>query len=259
MNALAYPSRLMFSLAVLGLAVLGLVYRDFAVIWQPVPAGLPWHEALALLSAAVMLACALGLLFERTAALGALALAACLLISWVLPQAVKEVPAGTGFVGRWLGFFETLAPVCGCLALLAARGWPGLQADKLTLAARGVFGLACLVFGYSHFMYPVFTAAMIPDWIPGRLALAYLTGAGHVAAGLALLAGVLPRLAASLEALMMSGFVLLVHVPAVVIQPAPEWAPTGRIQWTALFWASTMAGGAWLIARALRGPTAARP
>src|SRR5450432_66724 len=103
-------------------------------------------------------------------------------------------------VGRWLGFSEALASLIGAWLLIAMlRG----QSGSTALAQR-VFGLACIVFGLSHFVYGEFTASMIPGWLPAHLILAYLTGAGHMAAGVALVTGAMPRLAATLEALMLS-------------------------------------------------------
>jgi uncharacterized membrane protein YphA (DoxX/SURF4 family) len=95
---------------------------------------------------------------------------------------------------------------------------------------------------------------MIPNWLPLRLWLAYATGAGHIAAGLGILFAFRPRLAATLEALMMSSFVILVHVPSLIAASAPDWAPSVRIQLTALFWASALAGSAWVVARSLGEP-----
>ena len=51
---------------------------------------------------------------------------------------------------------------------------------------------------------------------------------------------------------MMSSFVLLVHVPSLLQMPPPGWAPTLRVQLTALIWASALAGSAWIVARSLR-------
>ena len=56
---------------------------------------------------------------------------------------------------------------------------------------------------------------MIPAFIPAHLFWAYFTGAGHIAAGVAILTSVLARLGAILFAAMVSGFVLLLHVPRV--------------------------------------------
>jgi uncharacterized membrane protein YphA (DoxX/SURF4 family) len=103
--------------------------------------------------------------------------------------------------------------------------------------------------GLSHFFYTKVTAAMVPSWLPGHVGWAYLTGAGHLAAGLSILLGVLPRLAAMLEALMVSTFVLTIHVPDVVR------TPRGRGAWTELFVACFIAGAAFLVAHSCRGPT----
>jgi uncharacterized membrane protein YphA (DoxX/SURF4 family) len=116
--------------------------------------------------------------------------------------------------------------------------------------ARRLFGIACLVFGLSHLEYANFTAGMIPAWLPLRPWLAYATGAGHAAAGVAILFGIRPRLAATLEAAMMSSFVALVHFPS--LWTSPDWAPTARTQWTALFWAGALAGSAWIVAHSFR-------
>lgn len=117
--------------------------------------------------------------------------------------------------------------------------------DNRMRVARFLFGASCLVFGLSHFAYADFTGGMIPARLPSRLWLAYLTGAGHFA--------IVPRLAETLEVLLMSSFVSLVHLPSIVVKPAPSWAPTNRSQWTMLFIASTLAAAVWIVAWSLRG------
>lgn len=239
-----------FSLAMSGLGVLGLVYGDFALQWQPVPPGLPWRQELAYLSGAIMLMGGIGLLAKPIAVRCALVLSIYLLIFWVAPQALKVAPAGRS-VGPWLGFCETLAVAVGSWIL-----WSSLRPRSVEIESSGLgtlhitrrlFGIACLVFGLSHFEYANFTAGMIPAWLPFRLWLAYVTGVGHAAAGLAILVGIRARLAATLEAAMMSSFVALVHFPS--LWTATDWASTARIQWTALFWASALAGSAWIVAQ----------
>ena len=249
----------LFAFSMVGIGVLNFLYVDFALQWQPVPTGLPGREVLAYAWGSLLLIGGLGLLLKRTAAPAAFLLTVNLLI-WALlpiPQAALAPFGG----GAWLGVCEDLAMTCGCWILcvsLVARG------DKLNLSfvagdngmrvARFLFSASCLVFCLSHFAYADFTAGMIPAWHPGRLWLAYLTGAGQFAAGLGILAAIVPRLAATLEALMMSSFVLLVHVPSIVVKPAPSWASTSRAQWTMLFIiASTLAAAAWMVAWSLRG------
>jgi hypothetical protein len=78
------------------------------------------------------------------------------------------------------------------------------------------------------------------------VAVTCLTGAAHVAAGLALLTNRLPRLAAVLEAAMMSVFVLLINVPDVLSEPE------NRGSWLTLWAEGALVAAAWIIAAALR-------
>ena len=85
--------------------------------------------------------------------------------------------------------------------------------------ARGAQGTAHRPVGLSHFAYTNLTVPLVPSWLPCRLGWAYLTGACHLAAGLGVLLGVLPRLAAQLEAAMLGIFTTLVWIPLVAAAP----------------------------------------
>ena len=101
----------------------------------------------------------------------------------------------------------------GALALFAAGR--GAMRLKLSLVARLLAGVSALVFGLAHFNYIDFTATFVPAWIPPtQVFWAWATGAGHFAAGLALVSGIQARLAATLHAAMMGSFVVLVAHPA---------------------------------------------
>jgi hypothetical protein len=91
----------------------------------------------------------------------------------------------------------------------------------------------------------------VPGWLPGHLRLAYLTGAAHMAAGIGIVAGVLPELAAVLEASMMSLFGLLVWVPSFFARPRPTWATPPQAQWSELVVNLMLAASAWIVAGTL--------
>lgn len=239
------PGRIGFAVAMCALGVLGAYYGDFALQWQPVPHSLPGYTLAAYTSAALLILGGLGVLVRARAPLAALLLMGCLGVFWLLPQALR-LPAAPGSLGTWLGFCEVLGVVSGACLLWSA----GTQV-RVQRTARVVFGLCCLVYGASHFVYAGYTAAMIPSWLPQRLGLAYVTGTGHILVGLALVFNQMPRLAALLEAVMMSLFVILLHVPSLWASPAPEWAPTFRTEITPLFWATALAASAWLVYESL--------
>src|ERR1700723_4717194 len=59
----------------------------------------------------------------------------------------------------------------------------------LVTVARFCIGIAAVFYGVEHFLHPTFAPGVpleqiIPEWIPGRVAWAYLGGAVLVAAGL---------------------------------------------------------------------------
>jgi uncharacterized membrane protein len=251
------PARVGFAIGISGLGVLCLFYGSFALQWQSVPPWLPWPRGLAYASGAFLLPAGIGLLFKRTAARCALALTVYQLI-WVLVRGADVVSDVTS-IGPWQGFCETLGLMVGSWMLWACLVPAGdplriklLDDERAMRVARFLFGVSCVVFGLAHFAYAKFTAQVIPPWFPARLSLAYLTGACHVAAGLGLLSSIFARLAATLEAVMLSAFVLLVHVPSIVVAPAPKWAPTPQVQWTELLLAWVLAASAGIVAASLR-------
>src|SRR5262245_59679164 len=68
MNKNQQPALAMFVIGLLGLGVLALHYRDFALVWQPVPAWVPAHAIVALVSGVLMMVLGIGLLIPRTRA-----------------------------------------------------------------------------------------------------------------------------------------------------------------------------------------------
>ena len=101
--------------------------------------------------------------------------------------------------------------------------------------------------GLSHIVYLKPAADLIPTWFPLRVPLTALTGVAHIAAGVAIVFGIVPRLAATLEAVMESGFTLIVWVSAVVT------APADRQHWVDLFISTALTGAAWALAESYRG------
>jgi uncharacterized membrane protein len=232
-------ARTLLAAGLTGLGVLALMHRDFALQWQPVPEGVPARALLAQINGVALIAFAAALLVPVTRFYAALAIAAYLAF-WTValhgPRQFSDEPI------PWLGLAEAWAMAIGAF-FIAQRARPGFLSGIWSVRlARLSFAAALILFGLSHFLYAEFTATMIPDWIPARLFFAYLTGAGHVAAGLAIATNILPRLGATLEALMMSCFVVLLHVPRVVAEP------DSRLEWTMASAALILTAASWSVA-----------
>jgi uncharacterized membrane protein len=218
-----------------GVGALSLVHRDFALVWEPVPASLRHRSAWALASGLILVASGVMMLFRRTRPWGA-ALAAAFLGLWVVALHLPTALAKPLVVGNWQAVCESLAMATG--AFFAIREPKG-AAGRVAIV---VMGVCYVVFGVSHFAYAKFTTAMVPPFLPMRPQLTYLTGAIHLLTGLAIVSGVRRRWAAIAEAAMMSSFVLLVHIPRVAAHPHD------RMEQTALFIAITLTSAAWILA-----------
>jgi uncharacterized membrane protein len=195
-----------------------------------------------------MLLCGAGLVFR-----GAAAWAVRILFPYLIVWTLLKVPAlivAPQIEGVWLGFGE--------LAVLLAGGWvlfarlSNLREGSALAFATGesgvriakyLFAIWVIPIGISHFLYVKETINLIPAWIPFRTFWAYLTGAGHIAAGLGVLFSVAPRIAATAEAAMLSIITVLVWVPAILA------APRTRMPWTAFFISWAITAAVWVVAQ----------
>lgn len=241
-----------FAIASAGLAVWSLIYGDFGWGAQALLARIPWRETWVYGSALILLAASAGLCFPRTALPSVLAIGVYQAVGVVI--SVPQILSNPLSIGAWYPFCEALTPLVSAWILYAMlrghsreSGMP-IASERSVRTAQVLFGLTCVFYGLSHFVYADYTAILVPTWLPGRLSLAYFTGLGHVAAGLAIIIGILPRLAATLEAIMMSLFGLLVWIPSFFAQPRPKWATPPEHQWSELVLTLVLAASAWIVA-----------
>jgi uncharacterized membrane protein len=229
---------LFFAVGFAAIGAISLQARDFLLNQQPVPSGLPWRETLACISAALMLVPGVGLLLPATARRSAFILTAFVAL-WVIALQLPHALTHPLVEANWLGVGEDCSLVGGgWLIYCAAAG----RSDGSVRIARILFGLALIPIGLSHFFYLTGAAALVPAWMPLRVPLTALGGAGHIAAGLAIACGIVPRLAATLEAIMESLFTVICWGSAVVV------TPSSREDWVNLCISTTLSAAAWAVA-----------
>ena len=236
-----------FAATMIALGILGLIKDDYAVIWQPVPKGVP-----ALVCASISLASGIGLLWHRTAAFAARMLFACLLL-WLLLLRVPGIFLSPT-VDIWWAACKTAVMVAAAWVLYAwfATDWDRKRlgfavGDQGVRLARVLYGLALIAFGLSHFVYVELTTPLVPDWLPAHLFWAYFTGCTYLAAGAALITGVWAKWAAALAALQIGGFTVLVWIPILA---------AGHISdqhWVEFVVSWTLTASAWVMADSYRG------
>jgi len=243
----------LLALVMIALGIRGLVYGDFASVWQRIPIEhLLARQFFVYACAVIELATGLGLLMKRMVGFSSGILFIYLLLWAVLLKlpAVVFVPT---MEATWLGFGEIAVILAGGWIVFAvhagswARSHVGLVTGMRGVRwARLLFALSLPTIGLSHFVYAKETASFIPAWLPWHLGWAYLTGAGSLATSLGVLFAIWPRLAVTLEAAMLSVITLLVWLPGVITAP-------GNDSVTPFLMSTAIACGAWAMADSYRG------
>jgi uncharacterized membrane protein YphA (DoxX/SURF4 family) len=234
MNALGAR---VYGIAAIMMGVAGLLWADFATGGLRIPATLPGRTILAY--AVGILLIAGGALINWRRAWGAAVLTAIFGAGFVLVDLVPLIVHARMF-DYWEATAEPLAMTMGGLIALTA---PRSLASRI---ATYVFAGCLIVFGTAHFVFAKFSATFVPSYLPpSQMFWVYLTGAAAIAAGLAILSGVLAVLAARLLTLMYVLFGILVHTPFVLASPAKH--PV----WIEFMVNLALVGVAWIVAVAL--------
>jgi uncharacterized membrane protein YphA (DoxX/SURF4 family) len=232
-----------YGLAAVVLGLVGLVWGDFAVVWQPEPNRVPGRTAVAYAVAVAPLLAGLAMQWQRTAGRGAVALTLLYSLGVIVLDVPRVIAHPSLFV-TWYGVAEPLALAAGGLVACAycARLEP-TAAERLSKIGRLIFGVCLIAFGLAHLFYLSYTAKMVPGWLPpGQTFWAYATAAGHFAAALAILSGFYTRTAAMLLTAMFVVFGILVHAPTIFIDPYTH------INWAENAINFALIGSAWVVA-----------
>lgn len=227
-----------YGLAGIALGILGLIYRDFAAVWQPIEnlIGDADRNTIAIIYAAAFLIAGVATLWQKTAQTGVLILAGLHFLSvlgWI-----PRIASNWYVYGAWNGLFEPLSIFIGgviAYAMLAGH-------DKTVQTGRFLYAICLLSFGMGHFSALKETAGFVPKWLPpGPMFWAVATGVFYWLAAVAIAFNVKATLAARLNTAMMLGFAILAWGPIV-------WGRPEHFTWAGTVITVTLASAAWVVA-----------
>jgi uncharacterized membrane protein YphA (DoxX/SURF4 family) len=227
------PGRLMLAAGLVGFGLVSLLFDHSLDGLEP----FELQPAAVWLNSGVLVLGGIGLVWSRTAPKVALGLWILLTLLFFVhtPGLVAEPDNAV----RWVSALEVLGLLAACMLIAAPD-----RAD-CRLVGRLMVGLMLIVFGAVHWLYVEAIAGMIPEWMPGRTLWPWVTGAANVAAGLALVSGLMARLASALVGAMFASWILLVHLPRLLATPGE------RGEWVAAALAFALAGVVWTVQGAL--------
>lgn len=228
-----HVGRPLFAASLVGCGAAGLVLRN-VIVYETFPTSSPLHTVTAIVAGVLLVAAGLGLLtrFRSPAAAGAL----IVLALWDLVLNVPGLFTAPRNEDSWLEV--------GMATMVVVAAWLLTGTTRLR-AARTIFGLALIPVGLSHFFFWHITLGLVPPWMPVPSVWVALVGVAHMAAGLGVLSGILPRPAALLEAGQLIVFAVLVWLPRVIAKPSVQF------NWTEMLGTLLIGAAAWVMADAL--------
>ena len=241
-----------FAVTMIGLGVVGLLYRDFVPLWNPIPTFVPARELFIYCGPVISLTAGIGLLVPRMAAIAARVLFATLFV-WLLLFRLPNFFLGPVFAACWSVFpLAVMLAAAWVLYVWVADDWDRkhlsfVSSNNGLRIARVLYGLCLIFFGVAHFVDVKDTVSLIPHWLPGHLFWAYFTGCAFILAGIATLIGFCARLAVALSAFQLALFLFVVWIPIVAAGSKDPF------QWSETILNAALLAGAWMVADSYHG------
>lgn len=210
-------SNLCFAIPLAVFGALHVVSVDFVA--SLVPAYMPWRLFWAYFVGVALLAGSLSIATKVQVRWSGLLLG----IMWLLFVAMLDIPGALATPKDRIGW--TLAIREACFAgggwVLAGSAMRGRGGSRLITVGRVLIGIAALFYGFEHFLHPLARPGvpllkLMPEWIPGRLLIGYLTGAILVVAGACMLLDKKTRMAATYLGSWIVLLVVLVYGPILI-------------------------------------------
>ena len=240
-----------FAVTLVCYGIYGLVIGDFVPPWEDAPKSTPLREALVYVCDVVSMMAA-GLLWHRTQAIAARVLLAASVL-WLLLIKMQYVIRAPTTEVSYQSWGQTAVIVGAAWALYAhyAEAWDhrrlGFAAGPNGLRTGQIlYALAMIAFGLSHFFYLELTAPLIPNWLPWHEGWAYFTGIAYTLAGVAMITGVLARLAAALSAVQIALITFIVWPPLALSHTMTPF------QWREFITSWLLTAAAWVVADSYR-------
>ncbi len=248
MKELIILGRVFIAIAMIAFGIQHFIYLEFVTRAFPViPLWIPGHAILACIFGAFLFVTGGAILFGIKVRLLTVLLGSTILLMFLLlllPMLLTNLNNGI----IWTNAGKALV-LAGANFLVAASYPEDLNKTKLIqllekLLPLGRYFLAgfFILAGILHFIYAPFVATLIPKWIPAPLFWTYFAGIALIAGAMGMLIPRTAQLAATLSAIMVFIWVVILHIPRAFadLHNANET--------TSMFEALTMCGMAILIA-----------
>ena len=246
---IVYIGRIFFAAGLVGIGIQHFIFSAFIPVmipWWPIHIlpGTLW----AYIVGALLTAGGVCTLYEKYAKQSLIILAFFFLLSFILLHIPHNLLTNQFEIGSWTSAFKDFAfagcafVIAGTLATAKNPSTTDSLLSRITYLlvpiAKYPLAIMMVVFGTEHFIYVSFVASLVPNWIPWHLFWTYFAGFALIAGGIGIIFNIKPRLAANLLGIMLLIWLIILHIPRAIADPAGNFGN----EWTSVFEALAYSG-----------------
>jgi uncharacterized membrane protein len=216
-NTIIRIGRFLYGFSIVAVGIHQIILKDFrSEILAPFPAWAHTHAIFPILTGIVLIVA--GILIAGFSAKNICLYLGFLFLTLVITSQLPYILfIGSGKASQlvtWFGAGEELAYSGGAFVMA------GSFSRKPRAIGRIFFSLLIIMFGCSHFVFPVDVSAMVPKFLGAPMFWTYFVGVALIASGIAIIFRIWIKLAAWLLAAMLFLFFLFFHLPDAIQNPS---------------------------------------
>jgi uncharacterized membrane protein len=215
-NTFLRIGRFLYGLSIVALGIHQIILKDFRPeILSPFPAWPHSHTVLPVLAGTILIIA--GIFIAGFNAKNISLYLGLLFLTLIITSQLPYIFTGPGKPSQlvtWFAAGEELAYSGGAFVMA------GSFSGKPKSIGRIFFSLLIILFGCSHFVFPVDVSAMVPKFLGAPMFWTYFVGAALIASGIAIIFKIWIQVAAGLLAAMLFLFFLFFHLPDAIQNPS---------------------------------------
>jgi uncharacterized membrane protein len=219
--------RIFYGIAMAGIGFQIIYYHDFPYwLLPPKHSWIPGLTMIAYIFGIMFVLTGACIVFEKKARTISLLTGAVLLLVFCFYFIPYQFMASSRYMHlrQWenaekeLAFCSGAFVIAGCYSEKNEKNFYR-SLGKLIPLGPILFSIPIISFGILHFLLAKSVADYVPSWVPARLFWAYFCGAALIGSGLAILLKIKSMPAATLLGIMIFIWVIILHIPRVVVSP----------------------------------------
>ncbi len=211
-RTLTEAGKILMACSVFGIGVAHFILPGLRPLLAPISPDEVWSGVGPIVGVTLIIASFL-LIVKKTRLVTSLFLAAVFLFSFVFGHLPNRIQYNPEVLAYWTDTLKLLSMIGGMMMIAqSSKAWSEPLVKWLS-KGKYLFAVMLVIFGIDHFLYVDFVSTLVPSFIPAPRVWTYATGVALFAAGVSIFTNVLFKLATRALALMLTSWLLMIHIP----------------------------------------------